>query len=68
MIDTLSYFASVCAIITTRPIYSGEIYINYKLNMELLIMDLGSTPTLKDVGKLYRLDIGHTKKEYQYVK
>ena len=43
---------------------SGEIFINHELNKELQIIKLGSTT--EGVGKVHILDIGSTKKEYQY--
>ena len=44
---------------------TGEIFINHELNKELQIIELGSTT--KGVGKVHILDIGSTKKEYQYL-
>ena len=47
--------------------HAGEMYVNHKLNKELQITDLGSTATLKGVGKVHTLDIGQTKTEYVYL-
>ena len=45
-------------------IHLGEIFINQELNKELQIINLGSNTD--GVGKVHILDIGATKKEYQY--
>ena len=42
---------------------AGELFINYELNKELQIIELGSATNSS--GKVHILDIGSTKKEYQ---
>lgn len=44
--------------------HAADLFINYELKRELQIIDLGT----KGEGKVYVLDNGHTKREYQYIK